>query len=44
LTRSTAPGPGFEGEVEKRRSGSTLSKAQPSGWEAEGLTFDIALP
>jgi hypothetical protein len=39
LTRSTAPGPVFEGGVEKRRSGSTLSKPQLSGWEAEGLTF-----
>jgi hypothetical protein len=37
LTRSTAPGPPFEGG-EKRRSGSTLSKPQPLGWRAEGLT------
>jgi len=39
LTRSTAPSPAFEGGVEKRRSGSTLSKPQPSGWGAEGLTI-----
>jgi len=47
LTRSTAPNPAFEGGVEKRRSGSTLSKPQPLGWGAEGLTkeidFDIKL-
>jgi len=39
LTRSAAPSPAFESGVEKRRSGSTLSKPQPSGWGAEGLTF-----
>jgi hypothetical protein len=39
LTRSTAPSPAFEGGVEKHRSGSTLSKSQPSGWRAEGLTL-----
>ena len=39
LTRSTAPSPAFKGGVEKRRSGSTLSKPKPSGWGAEGLTF-----
>jgi hypothetical protein len=47
LTRSTAhprpqPGPkaspSSEGDEEKGRSGSTLSKPQPSGWDAEGLT------
>ena len=39
LTRSTAPSPPFEGGVEKRRSGSTLSKPQPSGWGVERLTI-----
>jgi len=42
LTRSTAPSPVFEGGVEKRRSGSTLSKTQSFGWEAEGLTLILA--
>ena len=39
LTRSTAPSPPFEGGVEKRRSGSTLSKPQPSGWGVERLAI-----
>lgn len=30
--------PAFEGGVAKRRSGSTLSKTQPSNWGVEGLT------
>lgn len=47
LTRSTAhprrelgskANPAFEGGVEKRRPGSTLSKPKPSSWGAEGLT------
>jgi len=38
LTHSTAPSPVFEDGVEKRRSGSTLSKPKPSGWGVEGLT------
>jgi acetylglutamate kinase len=38
LTRSTAPSPVFEDGTEKRRSGSTLSKPQPSDLGAEGLT------
>jgi len=42
LTRSTAPSPAFEGGVEKRRSGSTLSKPQPSGWGVvEGLNLEF---
>ena len=36
LTRSTAPNPAFKVGIEKRRSGSTLSKPQPSGWGAKG--------
>ena len=38
LTPSTAPSPVFKGGIEKRRSGSTLSKPQASGWGVEGLT------
>jgi hypothetical protein len=41
LTHSTAPSPVFEGGVEKRRSGSTLSKPQLSGWGAEGLNQSL---
>jgi uncharacterized Zn finger protein len=42
LTRPAAPSPVFESWGEKRGSGSTLSKPQPSGWEVEGLTSDIS--
>lgn len=38
LTRSTAENLSFHNGMEKRRSGSTLSKDQPSGWVAERLT------
>lgn len=38
LTHSAAPSPPFEGEVKKRRSGSTLSKPQHLYWGVEGLT------
>jgi len=37
LTRPAAPSPLSEGEVEKRRSGSTLSEPSPSGRAVEGL-------
>jgi 4-diphosphocytidyl-2-C-methyl-D-erythritol kinase len=38
LTHSTTPSPVFEGGIEERRSGLTLSKPQASGWGGEGLT------
>jgi hypothetical protein len=38
LTRSAAPSPISKGELEKRRSGSTLSAPSPSGRGIEGLT------
>jgi len=38
LTRSTAPSSIFDDEIEKRRSGSTLSEPQTLEGEAEGLT------
>ena len=38
LTRSTALEPRPSGRERRSRSGSTLSKAQPPGWGAEGLT------
>ncbi len=38
LTRSAASTPAFEGGIEELRSRSTLSKPQPLGPEAEGLT------
>jgi len=38
-THSAAPSLAFEGGVEKRGSGSTLSKPWPSGQGVEGLTF-----
>jgi len=42
LTRSTAPSPAFEGGVEKRRSGSTLSRAE--GLDADLVILDISMP
>jgi dihydroorotate dehydrogenase electron transfer subunit len=38
LTSSAASSPAFQGGIKKRRSGSTLSKLQPSGGRVEGLT------
>jgi 4-diphosphocytidyl-2-C-methyl-D-erythritol kinase len=38
LTRSTGRSPAFEGGIDTHCSGSTLSKLQPLGWKAEGLT------
>ncbi|HUL36885.1 MAG TPA: 4-(cytidine 5'-diphospho)-2-C-methyl-D-erythritol kinase, partial [Thermodesulfobacteriota bacterium] len=38
LTRSTGQCPTFGGEIGKHCSGSTLSKPEPLGWRAEGLT------
>ena len=38
LTRSPGRSPAFEGGIDNYCSGSTLSKLQPLGWKAEGLT------